>query len=454
MKTKSLLFTLAAISLCTSLLGQRKSFSARRVPPGLEARVKQFFADKKGQAHGLAKDENQPQMSEVWDFFAAGENGDWQAVANIYGTLRRGAYQYEGGRKEPRLETMVWQPINECFGAYDLCSNGSEKYITNFAQGILASMPPGSIYFGGTDSGRWLVTAFSKSHMKAEPCFVLTQNALADGLYLKYLHVMYGGRIGIPTEGDSKKAFEDYVADASRRLKEDKLQPGENVTDVEGKVQVSGQVAVMQINARLARKIFEANPGREVFIEESFPLDWMYPYLAPHGLIMQINGHAFNELPEKIVQKDRDVWRRFTEEALGKWLKEETSVEAVCEFATATFEGSEMKKFKCDPQFVRNDYARKMFSKLRSSIGGLYAWRSTNSVSQPERKRMVQEADFAFRQAFALCPYSPEPVYRYAGLLVEQGRKKDALLLAQTAERLDPGNGGFARLAGDLEENK
>ena len=416
--------------------------------------MKQFFADKKAQAQALAKKQDQPQLPEVWDFFEVGENGDWPRVAALYRTLRRGAYQYSGGRKEPLLQTTVWQPVNECFGAYEQCAHGEEKYLTNFARGILDSIPPGSIYFGGTDPGRWLVTAFSKSHAQADPCFVLTQNALADALYLKYLRLMYGDLMATPSDADSQRAFAEYVAEAGQRLKEDKLKPGENVTEEDGKVQVSGQVAVMEINARIARVVFEANPKHEFFIEESFPLEWMYPHLTPHGLIMKIEREPLAALPEKSLQDDRKYWTRFTDGAVGKWLTPETSVETVCKFAMTVFERKEAGQFRSDPKFVQNDYACKTFSKLRSSIAGVYAWRIKNTTSGAQKKRMTKEADFAFRQAFALCPYSPEAVFRYANLLVDQGRKKDAKLLAETAARLDPSNGGFARLVADLAESK
>src|SRR5260221_12980345 len=147
------------VILATTLLSavpshaQRRASSEKLVPPGLEARVKQFFSDKEAQAHVLAKLEDQAQAPEIWDFFEAGENGDWKTVAALYGTLRRGAYQYEGTRKDSRLETTVWQTVNESFGAYDECANGAEKYVTTFAREILDSMPRGSVYFGGTDPG-------------------------------------------------------------------------------------------------------------------------------------------------------------------------------------------------------------------------------------------------------------------------------------------------------------
>jgi hypothetical protein len=50
---------------------------------------------------------------------------------------------------------------------------------------------------------------------------------------------------------------------------------------------------------------------------------------------------------------------------------------------------------------------------------------------------MLREADFAFRQAFVLCPTSPEAVFRYINLLLGQKRLDDAILLAEAAVRLE-----------------
>ena len=92
-----------------------------------------------------------------------------------------------------------------------------------------------------------MITAFTKSHAEGDPFFTLTQNALADGSYLDYLRAIYGAKIYIPTAEDSQNCFTNYVKDALRRLKENRLKPGENVKEVDGQVQVSGQVAVMSI---------------------------------------------------------------------------------------------------------------------------------------------------------------------------------------------------------------
>ena len=77
-----------------------------------------------------------------------------------------------------------------------------------------------------------------------------------------------------------------------------------------------------------------------------------------------------------------------------------------------------------------------MFSKLRSSLAGLYAWRMQHATGAPEQERMARESDFAFRQAWALCPDSTEAVFGYVALLMEQKRVADALLVAETAAQI------------------
>ena len=113
-----------------------------------------------------------------------------------------------------------------------------------------------------------------------------------------------------------------------------------------------------------------------------------------------------------------------------------------------------LKGFTGDLQFIQNDYAKRIFSKLRSSLGGVYAWRADHSADLAEKERMTRAADLAFRQAFALCPYSPEAVFRYTTLLTKLNRLDDALLLAKTCQKLEPGNGQFTGLAQKLKNMK
>ena len=111
--------------------------------------------------------------------------------------------QYESVNDE-RLQGVQWQAVKEVWGAFTAFAWGDEKYCIAFGRDIIESIPPGSIYFGGTDPGRFLVTALCKSQVNADPFYILTQNALADGGYLAYLRGMYGDKIYTPTDADSE----------------------------------------------------------------------------------------------------------------------------------------------------------------------------------------------------------------------------------------------------------
>jgi hypothetical protein len=417
---------------------QMASFQSLKNPE-VAAQLKSFVAEKETQANAATN----KMPSEFQAFFAAAEKGDWLAVSNMFWDLgkRIGHLDATARPDFSYAHGTQWEAVKEVWGALDAFGEGDEKYSMAFGTNIIASISAGSIYFGGTDPGRFLVTAMQKSQVNADPFFVLTQNALADGTYLDYLRSMYGDKIYIPTAEDSQKCFQDYMEDAQRRMQSHQLMPGEDVKMVDGKVQVSGQVAVMEINGLLARVVFDKNPNREFYIEESFPLEWMYPYLEPHGLIMKINRQPLVALSEDVVSRDHDYWTKYVTPMIGGWLNDDTPVEQVAAFAKRTFGKQDFSGFTGDPRFIQNAYSHKMFSKLRTSIAGLYAWRLKQATDASEKERMAREADFAFRQAWALCPYSPEAVFRYINFLLAQNRAADALLVAETAAQM-PANQG------------
>jgi hypothetical protein len=268
--------------------------------------------------------------------------------------------------------------------------------------------------------------------------------------------------IYIPSGLDLQQAFGEYSSDASRRLQHDKQFPneprqvrqGEGIAFTpNGQVQVFGQVSVMNINGLLTKVIFDHNPDNEFYIEESFPLDWMFPHLTPYGIIMKINRQPLPEITEEICKRDHEFWSKYSERLIGNWITYDTSVKEITEFVERVYQGRNFKGFTGDRRFVRDDQAQKSFSKLRSSIAGIYSWRLGLAPggggpvppqylpkTAPEAERIRREADFAFKQAFAFCPYSPEAVYRYVTLLLNTGRLPDALLVAETCLKLDPYN--------------
>ena len=437
--THSLRIAILGAGLFTVGCAKQQPSSWSLKNPETTQQLKSFVAEKEAQARASAKADGKKMLPEFKSFFAAAQSGDFRAVTNLFDDFRKRSPQYDHppGAKyayDERLRGNQWQTVLETWGAFDAFVEGDEKYSADFGNDIIQSIPPGSIYFGGTDPGRFLITAMQKSHVNGDPFFTLTQNALADGTYLQYLRSMYDGKIYTPTDEDSQKCFEDYVADAKQRLQNHQLKPGEDIKlDSKGLVQVSGQVAVMEINGLLVKTIFDKNTNHEFYIEESYPLDWMYPYLEPHGLIMKINRLPLVEMSDEIVQRDHDYWTKYTTPMIGDWLNDDTSVEKVAAFAKKTFGKQDFSGFAGDPRFIQNTYSHKTFSKLRSSLGGLYAWRMHHAADAAEKERMAHEADFAYRQAWALCPYSPEAVYRYVDFLLAQNRLADARLVAETA---------------------
>jgi len=218
---------------------------------------------------------------------------------------------------------------------------------------------------------------------------------------------------------------------------------------------VTGQVAVMAINGLLTKIIFDKNPDHEFYVEESFPLDWMYPHLTPFGIIMKINRQPLPELTKDIVERDHQFWKDFSNRLIGDWIDYDTPLSNICSFAIEAYHHHRKPRdFKGDPSFLRDSDGQKAFSKLRSSIAGVYNWRIATSKSPEEQQRMIREAEFAFKQAYAYCPYSPEALFRYVNLLVSLGRFDDALLLANTSFVHDPFNAQIENLINELKRIK
>src|SRR5205085_5463386 len=106
-----------------------------------------------------------------------------------------------------------------------------------------------------------------------------------------------------------------------------------------------------------------------------------------------------------------------------------------------------------DRKYLRDDHEQTAFTKLRISIGAVYAWRNAdpNNHNPVVQQRIIKEADFAFRQAFAFCPYSPEAVFRYVNLLLSMQKFEEALTVASTCLKLDPYNGQVIDLVTRLQ---
>lgn len=314
------------------------------------------------------------------------------------------------GGAEQNGHDFGWQ-----FGAWEL--EGAHAILSEISEAERASFPnpeypprmdTNAVFFGGTDPGRFVPTYMIYSAHYRSDVYLITQNALADNTYMNVMRDLYGDMIWIPSQQDSNYAFQKYVED----VRAGRIQAGADVSFEGGRVSVQGVQGVMTINGILANMIFEANKQKHAFyVEESYVIPWMYPYLTPHGLIMKINKETVPGFTPEMVKNDRDFWTWYTARLLS------------------------------NPKFQRDVVARKTFSKLRSAIAGLYAYR-----------RMFDEAEFAFEQAIDLYPLSPEANFRLADIEMQQFRFSKARQVIEDFLKEDPQNDRVAEFLTQIKQ--
>jgi tetratricopeptide (TPR) repeat protein len=289
----------------------------------------------------------------------------------------------------------------------------------------------------------------------------LLEEAYPDDIVKSLGGVYPDTEIREPSAEDSEVTYKEFYADAQRRVEHDRdhpnepkqVHPDENISEENGQMQVTGNGAVMRINGMLTKLIFERNPDHEFYVEESFPLDWMYAHLTPFGVIMKINRQAVTELTPEMVERDHQFWSDYSERTIGNWITYDTSVKEICDFCDKVYVTHDYSGFKGDPKFVRDEDAQKSFSKLRNAIGAsIYGWRAGQlggsappppALNEAGHARMLKETEFALKQAFALCPFSPEAVYHLMVLYFGQQRLEDIRLILKVALKLDPHSDQF-----------
>ncbi len=310
---------------------------------------------------------------------------------------------FELGGSEQNGHTFGWQ-----FGAYQLdgVKAINEQLIADEEPLPDPTYPPPmepySIFFGGTDPGRFVPTYMIYAADFRHDIYLITQNALADDTYMSVQRDLYGDEIWIPAKEDCAQAFEIYVDEVQRGVR-----PANGDLRIEnGRVQVTGALGVMEINGILTKMMFDHDRTRHAFyVEESYAIPWMYPYLAPHGLIMKLNAEP-TPYDEKRAIQDADFWDWYTRRLLK------------------------------DPMYRRDFAGQKSFSKLRAALAGLYA-----------RQARMADAAQAYREAVLLYPASPEAVFRYAQEILLPAQQPEAVLeLMDYTDTIDPKNKRTQRL--------
>jgi len=296
-----------------------------------------------------------------------------------------------------------------------------------YGHDMLVDLPTDSFVFGGTDPGRFVPTymvfgeSFEKS--KRDPKFdrrdlyIVTQNALADTFYNRYIRSHYteerpttfswfekllGRDTTYPEERLKLPHREDIMAMFEVLMRQYQANPGGTPNP---------QSDPVALNSAVAEWIFLRNrdkkdgTSRHFYVEESFPMQWSYPYAIPHGLCYEINHDKLDALPPGTAEKDIAWWDDY------------------------------IKKLEAVPGFRHDDLAQHSFAKLRNTGGNIYAFRNMNDA-----------AERAYKQALYLWPGNTETTSNLVNLYTRLGRFKDAYDLVVGYIDLDPNSKVLQRL--------
>src|SRR6476660_4224681 len=176
------------------------------------SKVDQFARDRLRIARAMAKRKNIELPPEVEQFFNAVGAGRWEELNDLYKSLT----MLRDGPEGEKLRSL-WGPILETLLIAECAHSWPAQKLLDYGQATIGSLAPGTVYVGGTDPGRGIPTLLNETS-QGERHIVLTQNGLADGTYLDYLRFLYGDQMTLPSEEQTKGAFDDYIADAQKRF--------------------------------------------------------------------------------------------------------------------------------------------------------------------------------------------------------------------------------------------
>ncbi|MEI6033076.1 MAG: DUF2723 domain-containing protein [Verrucomicrobiae bacterium] len=307
------------------------------------------------------------------------------------------------------------------------CSQRGRWFGWEFGHDMLKDLPEGSVVFGGTDPGRFVPTymilgeSSQPAAVKRDPGFdrrdlyIITQNGVGEPLYRKYLADHYG-----PDRPAPKNGFERWLGRADAYPKAPLVFPTEEEIDEEIRKDIEEHQKAGTppdpsfAHSIVTRLIWEKNRGsHEFFVEESFPLAWSYDHALPNGLSYRICKEPLKEIPAEAVAEDMAFWGTYLQRLLG------------------------------DPEFAKDYDAKRSFSKLRTTTGNLY-----------RHRKMLKEAEIAYRQSLALSPGNPESLNSLSQMLWDRGDFDGVIKLLEPANAEDMNNFPLWRLRAIAEKRK
>jgi hypothetical protein len=360
-------------------------------------KLQRFSRSRRGIVERIAQRRKEALPPEIAAFFDAVDKGDWNEIDSRWKEL----LAYRNNHERPDLIPYL-ATVRDTYGTAEQTHEWPAQQLLDYGNAMLGSLRPGMVYVGGTDCGRFVPELMSET--SDDPHMVITQNALADPTYLDLLTDLYGGQLNGLSTDDSQRAFQDYMADAQKRLQHDldfpnepkQVLPGENIAMKDGHLEISGDVAVMAVNEKLLQALMQKNPDLSFALEESFALRTTYPDALPLGPLMELNAPS-DQTPfnADLAAQSVDYWRSTAQTLLA------------------------------DPEATGSEYALKAYSHDIDATANLLA--SHNFTSQAEE---------AYRLATQVWPSNAEAAGGLAKVLVQNGHADQAqLLLDQFASK-------------------
>ncbi len=360
-------------------------------------------------------------------------NGIFALLAGLGAFLTARALAQRTPRLAPASAALLLLPLWPLTHNAASSSQRDRWFGWEYGRDLLAPLPPGAILFGGTDPGRFIPTylIFGESTLpparRIDPAFdrrdlyILTQNGLADPLYLRYVRDHYTtqrppvrnaferwlGRdhaypatpLTLPTRADLAAITQQVATELRGKRDPATLDPAESSR---------------LVHAAVARWIFERNKAAHPFyVEESFPMAWTDPYAIPDGPLTRLAPEPLATLPPDAINRDFAYWDATTARLLAH------------------------------PQYFRDYDAQRSYSHLRLTGARLY-----------QRRQLPAEAERAYRQALALWPESVETLLGLSQLLWTRGEFDEPITLFDRALATDPRNPDLLRLRRAVAERK
>lgn len=337
--------------------------------------------------------------------------------------------------RSPRLQSAAWAllllPVWPILKNHHEASQRGNWLGWQYGYDMLRDLPKGSVVFGGTDPGRFIPTylilgeSTLPRNSRIDPDFdrrdlyILTQNGLADRLYLAYIRDHYS-----KDRPRVKNSFEKWLGRDKNYPDEPLVLPTQDEMQAirkeaaaalgEKVATLTGKEVSQAFHGRVAEWIFEHNKDRHTFfVEESFPMTWSYPYAVPDGLLYRLAPEPIEKLPPEAVEHDMNFWAAYVE------------------------------KLKSDPHFHHDFDAHRSFSKLRFTGGNIYAHRE-----------MDREARTAYLQSLELWPGNLDAMVALAQLDWKQGEYDAPIARLEAGRALDPHNTEYPRLLALAEQRR